>query len=114
MEKAQNLAWQKYLSYPLTQHPLFPLQPPKSPVPLVVAVVVQANEADLVIRLSALSALRSLLSLWDLDPEQCLAPALGWLVPALYGMFEAVEEMDNRQEVGGATCRSRVKRGWCC
>lgn len=53
----------------------------------------------MVIRLSALSALRSLLSLWDLDPESCLAPALGWLVPALYGMFDDVEEMDNRQEV---------------
>lgn len=53
----------------------------------------------MVIRLSALSALRSLLSLWDLDPEQCLAPALGWLVPALYAMFKDVREMDNRQEV---------------
>ncbi|CAM9115051.1 unnamed protein product [Ectocarpus fasciculatus] len=61
--------------------------------------VMKATEADMVIRLSALSALRSLLSLWDLDPEQCLAPALGWLVPALYAMFKDVREMDNRQEV---------------
>ncbi|CAM9704986.1 unnamed protein product [Pylaiella littoralis] len=63
------------------------------------ASVMKAQEADVVIRLSALGALRSLLSLWDLDPESCLAPALGWLVPALYGMFDGVEEMDNRQEV---------------
>ncbi|CAM9170022.1 unnamed protein product, partial [Hapterophycus canaliculatus] len=61
--------------------------------------VMKATEADMVIRLSALGALRSLLGLWDLDPEQCLAPALGWLVPALYGMFGDVAEMDNRQEV---------------
>lgn len=70
----------------------------------------QAQEADVVIRLSALGALRSLLSLWDLDPESCLAPALGWLVPALYGMFDGVEEMDNRQEVGGL----RTARRWTC
>ncbi|CAM9530691.1 unnamed protein product [Ectocarpus sp. 12 AP-2014] len=61
--------------------------------------VMKATEADMVIRLSALSALRSLLSLWDLDPEQCLGPALGWLVPALYAMFKDVREIDNRQEV---------------
>lgn len=63
----------------------------------------QAEEADAVVRLSALNALNSLLSLWDLDPEQCLAPALGWLVPALYGMFEAVEEMESRQQVTSIT-----------
>lgn len=50
-------------------------------------------------RLSALNALHALLSLWDLDPEQCLAPALGWLVPSLYRMFEDVHEMDSRQQV---------------
>lgn len=57
----------------------------------------------MVVRLSALNALCSLLTLWDLDPEQCLAPALGWLVPALYGMFGDVAEMDNRQQVGDPT-----------
>eukprot|EP00752_Nemacystus_decipiens_P012244 g10853.t1 len=61
--------------------------------------VMKAKEADVVIRLSALNALRSLLALWDLDADHCLSPALGWLVPALYGMFQDVAEMENRQEV---------------
>lgn len=65
----------------------------------------------MVIRLSALSALRSLLGLWDLDADQCLAPALGWLVPALYGMFEDVAEMENRQEVRATT---PILLGCCC
>lgn len=63
----------------------------------------QAQEVDVAVRLAASKALRALLGLWDLDAEQCLAPALGWLLPALYQLFEAVEEMDSRQEVRDIT-----------
>ena len=59
----------------------------------------QAQQADVVVRLSALNALHAILGLWDLDPDQCLAPSLGWLVPALYDLFEEVEEMESRQQV---------------
>ncbi|CAM9705097.1 unnamed protein product, partial [Laminaria digitata] len=61
--------------------------------------VIKARGADVVVQLAALNALHSLLSLWDLDTSQCLAPALGWLLPALYGMFDSVTEMDSRQQV---------------
>lgn len=56
------------------------------------------------VRLSALHGLKAILGLWDLDAEQCLAPALGWLLPALYGLFEELEEMDSRQEVCLCVC----------
>lgn len=67
--------------------------------------VVQAKGVDVVVQLAALNALHSLLSLWDLDVSQCIAPALGWLLPALYSMFDDVTEMDSRQQVGLCSCR---------
>ncbi|CAM9386400.1 unnamed protein product, partial [Sphacelaria rigidula] len=71
----------------------------RPPLVQATANVMQANEADVGVRLSALHGLKAILGLWDLDAEQCLAPALGWLLPALYGLFEELEEMDSRQEV---------------
>lgn len=72
---------------------------PPCPYPYVAPFFLQAKAADVVVRLSALNALDSLLGLWDLDAEQCLAPTLGWLLPALYELFEDLEEMDSRQQV---------------